>query len=74
MAHRKLWYAMTNIGAINSRHKWYHKKSWHAITNTGPINSRHKNLWCHKKSWIAMKICDTQMACHVFITWKTNSY
>jgi hypothetical protein len=21
MAHKKLWYAMTNIGAINSKHK-----------------------------------------------------
>jgi hypothetical protein len=30
MAHKKLWHAMTNIGAINSRHKnlWCHKKSW----------------------------------------------
>ncbi len=35
----------------------------------------HKNLWCHKKSWITMKICEPccQMACHVIITWKTES-
>jgi hypothetical protein len=34
MAHKKLWHDMTNIGAINSRHKknlWCHKKSWIAM-------------------------------------------
>ncbi len=33
MAHETLWHAMTNIGAINSRHKnlWCHKKSWIAM-------------------------------------------
>jgi hypothetical protein len=34
MADKKLWHAMTNIGAINSKkHKslWCHKKSWIAM-------------------------------------------
>jgi hypothetical protein len=33
MAHKKLWHVMTNIGAINSRHKnlWCHKKLWVAM-------------------------------------------
>jgi hypothetical protein len=33
MAHKKLWHAMTNIGAKNPRHtKTYgHKKSWIAM-------------------------------------------
>jgi len=32
-SHTKLWHAMTNIGAINLRHKnlWYYKKSWIAM-------------------------------------------
>jgi hypothetical protein len=33
MAHKKLQHIMTNIDAINSRHKnlWCHKKSWIAM-------------------------------------------
>jgi hypothetical protein len=33
MTHKKIWHAMTNIGAINSKHKnlWCHKNSWIAM-------------------------------------------
>jgi hypothetical protein len=47
MAHKKLWHAMTNISAINSRHKnlWCHKISWIAmkICNTLLLNG----MACH---------------------------
>jgi hypothetical protein len=54
MAHKKLWHAMTNIGAMNSKHtKSYGvtKKSWIAIeicdtllSNGMPLSSSHEIL------------------------------
>jgi hypothetical protein len=45
MAHKKLWHAMTNIGAINSRHtKMYGvKKSWIAMNFVTPC----RQMACH---------------------------
>jgi hypothetical protein len=48
MAHKTLWHAMTNIGAINSRHTkklWCHKKSW--ITMKFCDNLLPNSMPCH---------------------------
>jgi len=48
MAHKKLWHAMTNIGAQKcKKHKnlWYHGKSW--ITMKICDNLLANNMPCH---------------------------
>jgi hypothetical protein len=55
MAHKKLWHAMTNIGAINSRHT-----KIYGVTKNYGLPRKFMTLCC-------------QMACHVIITWKTES-
>ncbi len=53
MAHKKIWHAMTNIGAINSRHtKTYgvtknhglHENLWHLVANRHAMSSSHEKL------------------------------
>jgi hypothetical protein len=47
MAHTKKWHAMTNIGAVNSKHKnlWCHKKSWIVMKNCDTLLSN--GMPCH---------------------------
>jgi hypothetical protein len=52
------------------------KKLWHTMTNIGAINSRHtKTCGVTKDHRLLGKFVTPccQMACHVIITWKTES-
>jgi hypothetical protein len=52
------------------------KKIWHAITNISVVNSRHTKIYGVTKNyglpWKFVTPC-CQMACHVIVTWKTES-
>jgi len=53
MAHKISWHAMTNIGAINSRHTKhmvsqkimdFHENLWHLVTKQQAMSSSHGKL------------------------------
>jgi len=55
MALKKLWHAMTNINAINSK-----QTKTYGVTKNHRLPGKFVTPCC-------------QMACHVIITWKTES-